>query len=75
MQFPIIGVDFLRHYGLLVDPVGNQPVDRLMLQAFHGSPPDLGGPLLVALSLAHPPSSGVLFSPASSATCGKQASR
>ncbi len=38
VQFPIIGVDFLHHYGLLVDPAGNQPVDRLTLQPFHSSP-------------------------------------
>jgi hypothetical protein len=34
VRFPIIGVDFLRHYGLLVDPAGNQLVDRLTMQAF-----------------------------------------
>jgi nitrate reductase NapE component len=31
VQFPIIGVDFLRHYGLLVDPAGNRLVDCLTL--------------------------------------------
>ncbi len=38
VQFPMIGVDFLRHYGLLVDPAGNRLVDRLILQAFCSSP-------------------------------------
>jgi hypothetical protein len=36
-------VDFLRHYGLLVDSTGNQLVDCLMLQASHSSPPLPGG--------------------------------
>jgi hypothetical protein len=31
VQFPIIWVDFLRHFGLLVDPLGNRLVDRLTL--------------------------------------------
>ncbi len=39
VQFPIIGVDFLRHFGLLVDPAGNRLVNRLTLQAFVSSPP------------------------------------
>ncbi len=75
VQFPIIGVDFLRHYGLLVDPVGNQLVDRLTLQAFHGCPPDSGGPLSVASSLrpaASSSSAGALLSTVYSATCGTQ---
>jgi hypothetical protein len=39
VQFPILGVDFLRHHGLLVDPAGNQLVDRLTSRVFHGSAP------------------------------------
>jgi hypothetical protein len=53
VQFPILGVDFLRHYGLLVDLAGYQLVDRLMLQAFPSSPPFPGYFLL--LSQALPP--------------------
>jgi hypothetical protein len=37
VQFPIIGVDFLRHFGLLVDPAANQLVDRQTLQVFKSS--------------------------------------
>jgi hypothetical protein len=37
VQFPIIGVDFLRHFGLLVDPAANQLVDRRTLQMFKSS--------------------------------------
>jgi hypothetical protein len=37
VQFPIIGVDFLRHFGLLVDPAANQLVDRHTLQIFKSS--------------------------------------
>ncbi len=88
VQFPIIGVDFLRHYGLLVDPAGNRLVDRLTLQAFPGSPREHGDLVPVASSLqplGQPPLRGGpstpasslhtgLFplSPASSATCGTQ---
>jgi hypothetical protein len=31
VQFPILGVDILHHYGLLVDPAGEQLVDRFTL--------------------------------------------
>jgi hypothetical protein len=34
----IIGVDFLHHYGLLVDPAGNRLVDRRTLQSLCSSP-------------------------------------
>jgi hypothetical protein len=37
VQFPIIGVDFLRHFGLLVDPAANQLVDRQTLHIFKSS--------------------------------------
>ncbi len=32
VQFPIIGVDFLRHFKLLVDPVANRLVDTVSTQ-------------------------------------------
>ncbi len=51
VQFPILGVDFLRHFGLLVDPAGDQLVDRLTGQAVLGSPPEAGDCLYMALSL------------------------
>jgi hypothetical protein len=38
VQFSIIGVDFLRYYGLLVDRAGKQLVNCLTLQAFYCSP-------------------------------------
>jgi hypothetical protein len=87
VQFPIIGVDFLRHYGLLVDQAGNRLVDRLTLQAFSSSP--LGIPPQIASALVHQstltvlsggfPASPLLTCPsmsslASTATCGKQGS-
>jgi len=34
VQFPIIGVDFLRHFKLLVDPAGNRLVDTLTYRSF-----------------------------------------
>jgi hypothetical protein len=37
VQFPIIGVYFLRHFGLLVDPAANQLVDRHTLHRFQSS--------------------------------------
>ncbi len=43
VQFPIIGVDFLRHFGLLVDPAGNRLVDRLTMRSFLGCPPEPSG--------------------------------
>ncbi len=51
VQFPILGVDFLRHFGLLVDPAGDQLVDRLTGQAVHGSPPEAGDCLYMASCL------------------------
>ncbi len=78
-QFPIIGVDFLRHYGLLVDPACNRLVDRRTLQPLYSS--SLGasqpeaapstGLALVSLASSFP--TGLSASaPASTATCGKQ---
>ncbi len=59
MQFPIIGVDFLRHFGLLVNPAANQLVDRYTLQVFKSSasPTHLPSP-------ASPVSASVIFPPA-----------
>jgi hypothetical protein len=37
VQFPIIGVDFLRNFGLLVDPAANQLVDHHTLHVFQSS--------------------------------------
>jgi hypothetical protein len=34
VNFPIIGVDFLRHHSLLVDPAGSRLVDTGSLQTF-----------------------------------------
>ncbi len=51
VQFPILGVDFVHHYVLLVDPAGEQLVDCFTLQAFYGSPPEPGDCLYLALSL------------------------
>ncbi len=34
MQFPILGIDFLRHYHLVVDAAGGQLVDARSLRAF-----------------------------------------
>jgi hypothetical protein len=42
VQLPVIGVEFLSNYGLLVDGVGNRLADRLTLQAFYCCPPDPG---------------------------------
>ncbi len=79
VQFPIIGVDFLRHFGLLVDPVGNRLVDRLTLQAFQGSAPASVG---ISPEVPTPPASVLVHRPlladclpersVSTATCGKQ---
>jgi hypothetical protein len=85
MQFPIIGVDFLRHYGLQVDPASNRLVDRLTLQAVSSSHPVPGDFLQTTYSLIHrplltglpagPPAS-ILFTGLSTgfstATCGTQ---
>ncbi len=68
IQFPIIGVDFLRHFGLLVDPAGNRLVDpHLTLQAYNSSPPALEDAAQAASSLIHRPLPTGLFlsSPAS----------
>jgi hypothetical protein len=67
VQFPIIGVDFLCHFGLLVDPASNQLVDRLTMKAFPGCPPEPGGSFSMASSLQpslQPLLTG-LFTPAS----------
>jgi hypothetical protein len=34
VSFPIIGVDFLRHFQLMVDPAANMLVDKASLQSF-----------------------------------------
>jgi hypothetical protein len=74
VQFPILGVDFLRHFGLLVDPAGDRLVDRLTGQAVLGGPPEAGDCLYMASSLqrasaadpsSHRPLRTGLFSPAS----------
>jgi hypothetical protein len=68
VQFPILGVDFLRHFGLLVDPAGDRLVDRLTGQAVLGGPPEAGDCLYMASSLqrdsAATPHPTGLFSPA-----------
>jgi hypothetical protein len=79
VHFPIIGVEFLRHYGLLVDPAGNRLVDRHTFQSFCSSPLGDFQPVTATstvLSLVSPASflltglsTGTL---ASTATCGKQ---
>ncbi len=51
VQFPIIGVDFLCHFGLLVDPASNQLVDRLTMRAIPGCPPEPGVSFSMASSL------------------------
>ncbi len=38
MQFPILGIDFLRHYHLVVDAAGGQLVDTRSLRAFPAAP-------------------------------------
>ncbi len=43
VKFPIIGVDFLRHFQLLVDPAGNRLVDTASRQSFQTSPPATSG--------------------------------
>jgi len=47
VQFPIIGVDFLRHFKLLVDPAANRLVDTVSTQLLPTQPArtsrDLGG--------------------------------
>jgi hypothetical protein len=80
VQFPIIGVDFLRHFGLLVDPAGNRLVDRVTMRAFPGCPPEPGGLCppasspLTGLYSSSPASSlhTGLSLVASTATCGMQ---
>ncbi len=79
VQFPIIGVDFLRHYGLLADPAGNRLVDRLTLQSFCSSPLGDSQPVTApstGLSSSSPASTPSAGSPlgnlASAATCSKQ---
>ncbi len=79
VQFPIIGVDFLRHYGLLVDPADNRLVDRRTLQPLCSSSlgvsqleaaPSTG---LALVSLASSLPTGLSTgTPASTAICGKQ---
>ncbi len=54
VQFPIIGVDFLCHFGLLVGPAANQLVDRHTLQVFKSS----------ASPTATPVSASIIFPPA-----------
>jgi hypothetical protein len=34
VSFPIIGVDFLRHFGLMVDPAANTLVDKRSAESF-----------------------------------------
>jgi hypothetical protein len=51
VQFPIIGVDFLRHFGLLFDPAVNQLVDRCTLQVFKSSTSPPAAPVLASISL------------------------
>jgi len=34
VSFPIVGVDFLRHFQLMVDPAANMLVDKASLQSF-----------------------------------------
>ncbi len=55
MQFPIIGVDFLCHFGLLVNPAANQLVDRHTLQIFKSSvsPPATSVSAYVVFPPAH----------------------
>jgi hypothetical protein len=79
VQFPIIGVDFLRHYGQLVDPAGNRLVDRLTLQSFCNSPLGDSQPvaaLRISLSSGSPASAlsadPLQGTPTLTATCGKQ---
>ncbi len=51
VQFPILGVDFLRYFGLLVDPAGDRLVDRLTRQQVQGNPSEAGDCLYMAYSL------------------------
>ena len=62
VRFPIIGVDFLRHFNLLIDPAGNQLVDKTSLRVFSTSVgPD--GLVAAAGRASSPPADG------SSSTC------
>ncbi len=49
VQFPIIGVDFLRHFGLLVDSAVNQLVDRRTMQVFKSSASPLTAPVSASI--------------------------
>jgi hypothetical protein len=51
VQFPILGVDFLRHFSLLVDPAGDRLVDRFTGQHVQGSLSEAGDCLYMAYSL------------------------
>ncbi len=39
VQFPILGIDFLRHYHLVVDAAGGQLVDARCMRAFPAASP------------------------------------
>jgi hypothetical protein len=50
VQFPFLGVDFLRHFKLLVDPATNHLVDTCSLQTFATVSSTGGSPLATAVS-------------------------
>jgi hypothetical protein len=71
VQFPIIGVDFLRHFGLLVDPAANQLVDRHTLHRFQSSAVSLSSSEASTASHVKAPSRSC-GAVSQAATCGLQ---
>ncbi len=56
VSFPIIGVDFLRHFGLMVDPAANALVDKCSAESFA----TVSALTAAASADSRPPSSPVL---------------
>jgi hypothetical protein len=58
VQFPILGVDFLRHFKLLVDPAANRLIDASSFRTFATVPTVGGG--LTAGAISSPPFGGLV---------------
>ncbi len=64
VSFPILGVDFLRHYRLLVDPAANRLVDQTNIESI-ATVPCLSAPAAGAVSSAPSPPQSPASSPSS----------
>ncbi len=80
VQFPVIGVDFLCHYQLLIDPASNRLVDTCSAQSFVTVTPATGSSLAAAAVVAPSCLAGLKLAPCDSgsssqhATCGQESS-